>query len=825
MRKQFTRILALCLAILLLIPPTAEAMGAGTRVRQTNLIVSDTLQYNHMVSNNAGGRQDAHMLSFIPGNDIRPIVSAGGHVFGASNINAVIGHAQRQGHNVLGGINSDFFSFQTGIMEGIYISNGQLRSSHQGRSAIFFRDNGSAFIANPTLTFTLTNEGGSNANNAGQQVNVLFYNKFRQPGWLYLYDEYFSNTTRTNTPGREVLFRITAGNVRVGGMVSLEVTHVLNSAGAINIPPGHIVLSADQQSPLVGELDRFAVGDRVTLRVNSSDARVAEAAWATGGGDILVSGGTRTSGWDSSVGGVHPRTALGIRADGSIILYTVDGRLPGHSAGLTLTELADEMIRLGAHYVVNLDGGGSTTFSYRVPGTTNASVLNRPSGGALRNCSTFILLTSRYHRDNQPAHIQFHPAYDYVLAGSLLTPASFPAHISMTDRGYFPLGTTGLEFSYFEASPNLGWQELGGFRTASEDFSGPLTIHAENGARGRTHLNLIARPERIDVRLAGAAVSTLTLSPGDAVQLTYHPIFHGQYLFASRDMIHTNITGNVATLDESGRLTATGAPGSSGQLRVTAGGVTRTVNITVAAHFIDTTGHWAEGYIGQMRAAGVARGVVTDQGTFFRPNQNVSRAEFAAMLTRLLGINPANYSLRGNEFLDHNQIPNWARPYVAAMFQHGYIMGRAAPGGVRFDASSFITRTEAFVILGRLLDTYAPDSVLHRFSDHTQIPGWARPEITRLVGQGLLTGTGDGRLLPLNNITRAESIATLARIAPTILSMDEASEVQMDDDDLLELPDLEEQAPPEEEIELEEPEDESDEDIEDEPDLEQESEE
>jgi len=794
MKKHLSRILALVLVVLLLLPATAQAVGAGTQVRQWGLYASDTLRYDNIVSNNAQGRQEAHYLIFTPDYDIRPIVSAGAQIAGASNINAVIGHAQNQGHNVLGGINSDFFSFQTGIMEGIYISAGQLRSSHHGRSAIFFRDNGSAFIANPTLNFTLTSEGG-------HQVSAPSFNKARQPGWLFLYDEHFADTTRTTTPGREVLFRITNGAIRVGGAVSLEVASISNSSGATAIPAGHLILSADQNSPQAYRLNGFSAGDNVTLRVTSSDPRVMEATWATGGGDILVSGGQRTSGWDPGVGGVHPRSAFGIRADGSIILYAVDGRIPGHSAGLTLTELADEMMRLGARYVVNLDGGGSTTFSYRIPGTENAAVRNRPSAGNLRNCATFILLTSRYHRDSQPAHLQFHPGYD-VLAGSLLTAERFPGPITMTDRGYFPLSTAGLRFTHFEASATLGTGQGNGFRTAAgSNAFGLFTVHAENGAWGRAHLNLVARPEQIDVRLAGSNTTNLTLASGDVVHLTSHALAHGRELFVSPDMWSRSVTDGLATLDANGRLTAGGAPGTHGQITISAGGMSRTVNLTIARHFADTNGHWAEDYIGQMRAASVARGAVTDQGTLFRPNQNISRAEFAAMLTRLLGINPAGYNLAGHEFLDHNQIPAWARPYVAAMFQRGYITGRAAEGGVRFDAISNITRTEAFVILGRLLDTNAPDSALHRFSDHEQIPNWARPEIARLAAAGLLTGTADGRLLPLNNITRAEAATILARIAPNILNAHVAEDILMDDN-LFEYPEYEEQTSSEDEPSL-----------------------
>jgi len=226
-----------------------------------------------------------------------------------------------------------------------------------------------------------------------------------------------------------------------------------------------------------------------------------------------------------------------------------------------------------------------------------------------------------------------------------------------------------------------------------------------------------------------------------------------------------------------------------------------TMTAHAASRFPDMDGHWAESYIAQMRNAGVIQGINTPEGTFFYPNRNVSRAEFAAMLTRLLGIDPGRYSLAGNEFIDNAQIPGWARPYVAAMFQRGYITGRATPAGVRFDASSPITRAEAFTVLGRLLTGTPPDSVLHRFSDHEQIPGWARPEIARLVQAGLLTGTADGRLLPLNNITRAESAAILARLAPSLFSLP-YTDVEMEEESPFELPELEDPAPPEEEYEL-----------------------
>ena len=58
----------------------------------------------------------------------------------------------------------------------------------------------------------------------------------------------------------------------------------------------------------------------------------------------------------------HPRTAAGITAQGDVIVFIVDGRLPEHSNGMTLYDVAVKLKELGAVNAINLDGGGSSTF-------------------------------------------------------------------------------------------------------------------------------------------------------------------------------------------------------------------------------------------------------------------------------------------------------------------------------------------------------------------------------------------------------------------------------------------------------------------------------
>jgi len=79
--------------------------------------------------------------------------------------------------------------------------------------------------------------------------------------------------------------------------------------------------------------------------------------------------------------GRNPRTAAGIARNGRrLLLVVVDGRQAPHSDGMSLRELANLMLVLGARDAINLDGGGSSTLVYADPKNNGAlAIANRPS--------------------------------------------------------------------------------------------------------------------------------------------------------------------------------------------------------------------------------------------------------------------------------------------------------------------------------------------------------------------------------------------------------------------------------------------------------------
>ncbi len=88
----------------------------------------------------------------------------------------------------------------------------------------------------------------------------------------------------------------------------------------------------------------------------------------------------------------QPRTMIGINAAGDYLLVTVDGREPGVSEGLALSEEADLLESLGAVDAMNLDGGGSTAIAI------NGTLINHPSDTTgERADGDFILAMPHHH--------------------------------------------------------------------------------------------------------------------------------------------------------------------------------------------------------------------------------------------------------------------------------------------------------------------------------------------------------------------------------------------------------------------------------------------
>jgi len=73
----------------------------------------------------------------------------------------------------------------------------------------------------------------------------------------------------------------------------------------------------------------------------------------------------------------HPRTTVGIREDGTVIIMVVDGRLPEYSNGASIVDLGRLMQSMGAKRAINIDGGGSCTFLVNLGG--ELTMLNRPA--------------------------------------------------------------------------------------------------------------------------------------------------------------------------------------------------------------------------------------------------------------------------------------------------------------------------------------------------------------------------------------------------------------------------------------------------------------
>ncbi|GGI45547.1 hypothetical protein GCM10008018_12710 [Paenibacillus marchantiophytorum] len=162
-----------------------------------------------------------------------------------------------------------------------------------------------------------------------------------------------------------------------------------------------------------------------------------------------------------------------------------------------------------------------------------------------------------------------------------------------------------------------------------------------------------------------------------------------------------------------------------------------------------TDKHWAFATIRELSAQHIVNGA-TD--ATFAPGKDISRAEFAALLARTLGLSSADTSPFGDV-----TAKDWYAKEVAAAYKAGIISGNEQQA---FEPNRSITREEMAVMLVRAYEhrtgaKLKPSS--EASSDASEISDWALPFVNSALKARLLSGRQEGLFVPDEHTTRAEA--------------------------------------------------------------------
>ncbi|MCF0111967.1 MAG: phosphodiester glycosidase family protein, partial [Erysipelotrichaceae bacterium] len=96
--------------------------------------------------------------------------------------------------------------------------------------------------------------------------------------------------------------------------------------------------------------------------------------WGVQFGPNLVVNGKKSSFKGNGGYGIQPRTAIGQRKDGIVLLVVIEGRGASGSSGISMPDLAELFVRYGCYNAANLDGGGSSVM------VVKNKLMNNPAG-------------------------------------------------------------------------------------------------------------------------------------------------------------------------------------------------------------------------------------------------------------------------------------------------------------------------------------------------------------------------------------------------------------------------------------------------------------
>jgi hypothetical protein len=179
--------------------------------------------------------------------------------------------------------------------------------------------------------------------------------------------------------------------------------------------------------------------------------------------------------------------------------------------------------------------------------------------------------------------------------------------------------------------------------------------------------------------------------------------------------------------------------------------------------FKDVVNHWAKNAVNDLGSRMVIDG--TGNG-MFSPDRDITRAEFAAIIVRALGLKPE----KGATTFSDVKATDWFNSAINTAYAYRLISG--------FEDGTFrpndkITREQAMVMIAKAmtitnlkakLPVQSTNDILHSYTDASEVSAWAQSSIADSVQSGIVSGRSATLLAPKDYITRAEVAAIVQRL-------------------------------------------------------------
>jgi len=219
---------------------------------------------------------------------------------------------------------------------------------------------------------------------------------------------------------------------------------------------------------------------------------------------------------------------------------------------------------------------------------------------------------------------------------------------------------------------------------------------------------------------------------------------------------HTSSNPNSGNSGGGGGGAGSGGGGSKSQLTITSDApIQLTEADAVDRNFTeislkDIDGHWAANDIQKLCKTGILKGYEDGR---FDPDNSITRAEFAVILSRAFSLNAKSETLAFSDITPSD----WYYTAVMKAMQAGVINGFDG----RFNPELPISRQDMCVMLYRAIGT--DDSFEPEFSDSETISGYAKGAVGYLAKSGIVNGTDGNCFSPFDTATRAEVAAIINR--------------------------------------------------------------